>query len=174
MKELFNKRPIWTRRALEFHLGENHSHHLKTVIHYVSYTIQNGPWRDAVVKFGVDTRFSPEYRIYQTRRFRYNLQKVGEKYDSHLPYQFDGVHLMTGSVVQFCDITDPDIRTIIDNGKIRKSIDKEAGWFESIDYQRIKTLLYFKYKTISEKSSLEGFSMQKISNASEDPSLTTL
>lgn len=175
LTDLFEKRPIWTRKSIEYHLPKNLLVYLKQVLHYVSYTIQNGPWRDSVVKFGVDTRSSSKYRFYQTRRFRYNLQDKDTPKESHIPYQFDGINKMSGSIIQFCDITDPDIRKLIDGGEVRETLDPESGWYESVDYHKIKMLLYLKYKAIGEGILLsqdqidEVLKMESVPNVSKIP-----
>lgn len=164
LTNLFEKRPIWTRKAIEHHVPKHLSIYLKQVLHYTSYMIQNGPWRDAVVRFGIDTRSSPEYRFYQTRRFRYNLQrdKDSDK-DTRLPYQFDGINMISGTIIQFCDITDSDIKILVDEGRVRKEVDSEAGWYEDIDYHRIKLLLYLKYKAISDNVPLSRSKIKEVS-----------
>lgn len=68
--KLFDQRPIWTRRALEYHLPENCRKLIKFAIHRVAYAFRGGPWRASSVKYGIDPRSSPEYRFYQTRFFR--------------------------------------------------------------------------------------------------------
>lgn len=169
LEKMFEERPIWTRIAIQHHIPREYHVYLKHVIHYLSYTIQNGPWRSSVVKFGLDTRSSSEYRIYQTRRFRHNLKHTEDTEDTGLSYVFDGVNVIGGSVVQFCDITDPDIRKVIDKGSIRETIDKEAGWYEDLDYQRIKVLLYLKYKAIMDKTPLDKSQVNSIINGVPPP-----
>lgn len=162
MEKLFEDRPIWTRRSIEYHLPKEYRPYLKHVIHYVSYVLHSGPWRNAVVKYGIDTRSNPDYRIYQTRRFRYNFKSSDAAADP--PYVFDGVNMIDGSIVQFCDITDPDIRQVIDNATVRETVDKEAGWFEDLDYHKIKLLLYMKHKAVSEHTTVDKAQIQTIVN----------
>lgn len=165
MEELFEQRPMWTRRSIEYHLPKKYRIYMKTVIHYVSYSLQEGPWRNAVVKYGVDTRSLPEFRIYQTRRFGHGF-KQSETYTDP-PYVFDGENMMDGSIVQFCDITDPDIVTVIENAPIRETVDKEAGYFEDLDYRKIKMLLHLKYKAIAENKEPDPVQVRNIVHGTE-------
>ncbi|KAJ5272420.1 tau 95 subunit of transcription factor TFIIIC [Penicillium angulare] len=71
IRALFEQRPAWTRRGLRNHLqSEEQQYLLRLAIPYVGYIFRAGPWRDAIVKLGVDPRSSPEYRYYQTFMFR--------------------------------------------------------------------------------------------------------
>ncbi|KAJ5673220.1 RNA polymerase III transcription factor subunit [Penicillium longicatenatum] len=71
VKELFEKRPIWTRRAIRNFLHSDEQRYLlRLAIPYVGYIFRAGPWRDAIIKLGVDPRTSPEFRHYQTFMFR--------------------------------------------------------------------------------------------------------
>ncbi|KAI8966932.1 RNA polymerase III transcription factor IIIC subunit-domain-containing protein [Mycotypha africana] len=64
VKELFEKRPVWTRFAIKCELqfpGDKISHIL---VHH-AYTFSNGPWRECWIKYGVDPRKDVTYHIYQ-------------------------------------------------------------------------------------------------------------
>lgn len=68
IKELFEQRPIWTRRALINRLKTNviSIDSVRFAAAYVAYAVRSGPWRDAYVKLGVDPRKDPKYRFFQT------------------------------------------------------------------------------------------------------------
>lgn len=70
LNKLFDERPIWSRRALEYHLPANLQRNIKYALPRISYTFRGGPWRTLNVKFGLDPRSSSEYRFYQSRYFR--------------------------------------------------------------------------------------------------------
>jgi len=71
VKELFEQRPAWTRRAIRNHLKSDEQQTLlRHAVPYVGYIFRSGAWRDAIIKLGVDPRTSPEYRHYQTFMFR--------------------------------------------------------------------------------------------------------
>lgn len=71
LRGLFEQRPAWTRRGLRNHLqSDDQRTLLRHAIPYVGYIFRSGPWRDAIIKFGIDPRSSPEYRHYQTFMYR--------------------------------------------------------------------------------------------------------
>ncbi|EKV10848.1 RNA polymerase III transcription factor subunit, putative [Penicillium digitatum] len=71
LNALYEKQPAWTRRGLRNNLTTDEERlNLRHAIPYVGYIFRSGPWRDAIIKLGVDPRTSPEYRHYQTFMFR--------------------------------------------------------------------------------------------------------
>lgn len=71
VQAMYEQRPIWTRRAIRNNLtSDAQRSNLRHAIPYVGYIFRSGPWRDAIVKLGVDPRTDPEYRHYQTFMFR--------------------------------------------------------------------------------------------------------
>ena len=138
---LMENRPIFTRRALANCLsgkdwdlvGQNTN---KQVFKYAGYMFSSGPWRDAIVKFGVDPRKDPRFRIYQTLVFMleteprdnrsklYTRTKAGRtktpqelRNESHL---FDGVNLSKdGKLWQVCDFTDPLLKEVLATTNLR-------------------------------------------------------
>ncbi|TVY44231.1 Transcription factor tau subunit [Lachnellula occidentalis] len=158
LKEALEERPIWTRRALVNRLGQSpHLSLLKSAYQYVSYQFKNGPWREALVKYGVDPRSDPKYRIYQTIFFRISddvepgvlwkdqrreqmLRYVRTDPTSHL---FDGKHVsLEGRVWQICDITDPLLyRLARDAPYPREFSSKIDGWFQNGRFAKIKAIM---------------------------------
>ncbi|KAJ5442973.1 Transcription factor IIIC subunit 5 [Penicillium cf. griseofulvum] len=71
LNSLYERQPAWTRRGLRNNLKTDEDRlNLRYAIPYVGYIFRSGPWRDAIIKLGVDPRTSPEYRYYQTFMFR--------------------------------------------------------------------------------------------------------
>ncbi|KAJ5795252.1 Transcription factor IIIC subunit 5 [Penicillium paradoxum] len=71
LRALYEQQPAWTRRGLRNNLTNDDDRlNLRHAIPYVGYIFRSGPWRDAIIKLGVDPRTSPEYRHYQTFMFR--------------------------------------------------------------------------------------------------------
>ena len=139
VRELLDKRPIWTRRALANQLNSSDWKQVgRYVFQYTGYMFRSGPWRDALVKFGVDPRTDPKYRIYQTMMFQVDVapnriksKKPGACYGwggvrrksrrqdptSHI---FNGVSVSKeGKIFQVCDITDPMIKSLLSTTHIR-------------------------------------------------------
>ena len=144
VKEFMNERPIMTRRVLRnrFCIDQRSTEQWtnlgKHVFQYVGYVFDSGPWRDAIIKYGVDPRSDPTYRIYQTMMFQFDIEgklpgkKAGrgnlkdglqsgieiQDTNSHI---FDGVSVGTdGRTWQVCDITDNVIRELLATTNLRK------------------------------------------------------
>ena len=135
---LLEERPIWTRRALRNRLSEDDwniigSNAARYIYQHVGYLWASGPWRDAIVRFGIDPRKDPEYRIYQTMMFviepvprkpnasgtqsnGFNTTKPRSR-ESHF---FDGKSItLDGKVWQVCHITDPQLASILSTSNLR-------------------------------------------------------
>ncbi|CAK7265304.1 tau 95 subunit of transcription factor TFIIIC [Sporothrix epigloea] len=75
MRQAVEERPIWTRRGLVnrmvaatgLPLTENR---LKPYFAHVCYQFKGGPWRDTLVRYGIDPRTDPACRQYQTMQFK--------------------------------------------------------------------------------------------------------
>ena len=138
---IMQQRPIFTRRALYNCLPGNDwdvvGHNTaKNVYQYVGYMFSSGPWRDALVRYGVDPRTDPSFGIYQTMIFmldtepkdsrakytrtkpdRTKSEQVLRK-ESHL---FDGMTVSTdGKIWQVCDISDPFLKNLLSTKNLRK------------------------------------------------------
>jgi len=137
---VMEERPIFTRRALFNSLPPNDlaivgQNMIKYLPQYVGYTLASGPWRDAIVKFGIDPRTDPRYRMYQTMMFIFDTKTQGnqEKPTEEQPRQirtkqelelkshlFDGESVSKdGKVWQICDITDPFLMDLIEKSGLR-------------------------------------------------------
>ena len=172
-RELFTKRPIYTRRALFNNLsrpdllkiGSNATKHIQQ---YVGYMFDGGPWGMAIIRFGVDPRRDSEYRIYQTTMFQIETEPVGHRYgqnddqmrrdaeiarnmgeqaDSHM---FDGKKVYAeGKVWQLCDVTDPLLAQQIATTGLRDRCHLwYDGWYHNAWLARIKAIMRQKIMTI--------------------------
>ena len=127
----------------------------------MAYQFKGGPWRDAVVFYGVDPRTDPKYRIYQTLMFKLPKQKRArdgqswkslrntqmgplkeyseELAESHI---FDGEEYhVEGKIWQICDITDPLLKELVENAAIRPSWDLSSGWYHGGLWAKIKAIM---------------------------------
>ena len=147
VKALFDEQPIWTRRAVKNRIHQEHFVLIgKYAYQYVGYMFSSGPWRDAVVKYGIDPRTDPIYRIYQTLVFKmklehapkraqragvqgYNISNRGGARDainvpersSHL---FDGKSVSKeGRTWQVCDVVDPPLKKVLATQNLRRKCD---------------------------------------------------
>lgn len=136
LRQLLEERPIWTRRAINNRLigpGREWSSVAKHVYQYAGYMFRSGPWRDAIVKFGVDPRSDPKYRIYQTMLYQIDEKEVedmelpdpggrksGRKSKNRLSHLFDGkTAALDGKVWQVCDVVDPLLKSLLDTDNLR-------------------------------------------------------
>ena len=75
MRHAVEERPVWTRRGLVNHMVKTTGlplteNRLKQYFAHVCYQFKGGPWRDTLVRYGVDPRTDPAYRQYQTMQFK--------------------------------------------------------------------------------------------------------
>lgn len=162
------QRPIITRHLLYNTIGWDKRDRIREVAPYCGYFFESGPWREALILFGIDPRTDPKYRKYQTISFM-SFLKIGRRacrslyligaleltnrigtarsrymFDKHVrelarmpatelqtQHTFDGVNVShTGNLFQFCDISDPLIRKILDTDDIRTTCAPTfQGWY---------------------------------------------
>jgi general transcription factor 3C polypeptide 5 (transcription factor C subunit 1) len=144
LRAIFEKRPLMQRRVfVNLFQGKQNENELKVAVGYCGYAFTSGPWRDTVIKFGVDPRKDPQYRIYQTVSYQLQgegkgatddpgnyIRKVGgkritakkEKLEhSHI---FDGTKFYkNGKVWQACDVTDPMLSSMLEKAELRSEPD---------------------------------------------------
>ena len=70
LRAFLETRPIITRRVGLNHLGRKYEHNFKSISQWCGFQFRSGPWRDTLVRYGVDPRTDPEYRKYQTIMFQ--------------------------------------------------------------------------------------------------------
>ena len=144
LRTMFEERPLMQRRVfVNKFKGKQSENELKAAVGYCGYAFTSGPWRDTVVKFGIDPRKDAKYRIYQTVTYQLMddgkgaaddpgsyLRKVGGKRitarkskveHSHI---FDGTKFYKdGKVWQACDVTDPMLNELLDKAELRTEPD---------------------------------------------------
>ncbi|KAK7747158.1 tau 95 subunit of transcription factor TFIIIC [Diatrype stigma] len=171
VRKAMDERPIWTRRGLMNHLGGNFlESQLRIAIQIAGYQFKGGPWRDAIIKYGVDPRSDPKYRMYQTMSFKLVKNKVGHmnvswqtirkgqmqayaeknrerNYKSHF---WDGESYTTdGKFWQICDITDPFLVDLIQRTPLRPKCDlDDSGWFYRGFWAKVKLIMKAKMLAI--------------------------
>jgi general transcription factor 3C polypeptide 5 (transcription factor C subunit 1) len=162
-----DKRPIITRHLLYNKLGWDRRTRLRQAAVYCGYFFESGPWREALVRWGVDPRHDVTCRKYQTVSFQSYLKsgraKHGKPFDEHVhklsqmsgkeletQHIFDGKTVsQTGNLFQFCDITDPIIAKILATGDIRTTCAPTyQGWYHVGTWAKITVILKDKMNTI--------------------------
>ncbi|KAH7033380.1 RNA polymerase III transcription factor IIIC subunit-domain-containing protein [Microdochium trichocladiopsis] len=180
IRKAFDERPIWTRRALSNRLrGLVTENQMKVGIPLVGYQFRGGPWRDAVIRYGIDPRSDPKYRIYQTLQFKLVRNVVGQTKlpwqtirkgqtkhyapDNVLSHLWDGEGYSTdGKFWQLCDVTDPFLRRMLDGAPLRPECDlAESGWYYKAFWAKVK--LFMKAKMVAIKHGRMG------SDAADEP-----
>ncbi|KAL2354784.1 RNA polymerase III transcription factor IIIC subunit-domain-containing protein [Cryomyces antarcticus] len=160
LRVLLDKRPIVTRRVMLNNISRKYEYLYKLATNYVGYTFRSGPWKDALIKYGVDPRSDPKYRYYQTMTFQVNPKDkrrsdmwsdgktkwekgtadVSRRVGSHL---FDGTTIVVdGKTWQACDITDPLLREILETDKLRSECDNQMfGWFQNGTWSKARVIM---------------------------------
>lgn len=148
-------------------LGWDKRTRLRQAAVYCGYFFESGPWREALISWGVDPRKDPQYRKYQTVSFM-SYKKRGtarhhDGFDKHVQelsrmtaeqlehqHTFDGVRASdTGNTFQFCDITDPMLAKILATDDIRTTCAPTfQGWYHVGTWAKVTVLLKDKMNTI--------------------------
>lgn len=160
--QLLEERPIVTRRVAYNLIDWGSETLFKEATQYVGFSFRSGPWRDALIKYGVDPRTSPEYRIYQTLSFQLlskdkliaaaqkqpggKIQYIrSERYkkDEQPTHIFDGTSVTTnGKTWQICDIQEPILKALLETDKLRSECDLETwGWFYNGTISKVRIIM---------------------------------
>lgn len=138
----FEKRPIATRLVLGNSFPDLPIWRVDTAATWAGAKAKEGPWKDCVVKHGVDPTTDPQYRIYQIIAVRPMNSKAKEDSTSHI---FDGVTKMKGRSFQFCDITDPVFDPIVNTPHYRSKADGYGGplcgWYWNGTIAKLRILM---------------------------------
>jgi general transcription factor 3C polypeptide 5 (transcription factor C subunit 1) len=169
IKKLYEERPIWTRRAIinkvNYAITEATMHLIRLALPYVGYRFQAGPFRDAIIRFGLDPRKDPKYRMYQTIYFQLverevkdpGAQWIGMRKSTNSPKKikrstdklshfFDGRNVaIDGKIWQMCDVSDPLLAKMIREAPIAEIFDaKNDGWFCNGSLAKIRAVMKVK------------------------------
>lgn len=176
LRELFNQRPAWTRRALRnFLTTDEQRTTLRHAIPYVGYIFRSGPWRDAIIKFGVDPRSSPQYRDYQTFMFRIlprdsdgardgggGRRHTLPRTEAGVNAALSGTHIFTGEpplprdgrIWMARDIQDPQLAAVLypptpPDTFLRSTCETIGdGWFGNGTIAKVKTIMRAKIQAL--------------------------
>ncbi|KAF2826829.1 hypothetical protein CC86DRAFT_349934 [Ophiobolus disseminans] len=181
IRALLSKRPIITRHLLYNKLGWDRRTRLRQAAVYCGYFFESGPWREALVAWGVDPRSDPAYRKYQTVSFTSYVKsgraKHGKTFDEHVQnlsqmsqkelerqHIFDGKTVSdTGSLFQFCDLEDPMLANILATNDIRTSCAPTfQGWYHVGTWAKVTVILKDKMNTIISGNSPDDALYQRV------------
>ena len=87
LRALLEERPVIVKRAQENIVRPRNEYHLRSTWPYVGYMFRVGPFRDSIIKYGVDPRSDIKYRKYQTLIFQLPppLSTEGQQQDEAQP-----------------------------------------------------------------------------------------
>jgi general transcription factor 3C polypeptide 5 (transcription factor C subunit 1) len=167
IRAILLERPIVTRQLLYNRLGWDKRTKLRQAAVYCGFFFESGPWREALIRWGVDPRKDPEFRKFQTVSFLSYLKtgssKHREVFDQHImklakmtpdeletEHTFDGVKVsQTGNLFQFCDITDPLIAKVLATSDLRTTCAPTfQGWYHVGTWAKVTVILKDKMNTI--------------------------
>lgn len=176
LRGALEERPLYTRRALINKVGLSKELWMfRFAIQYVGYQFKGGPFRDAVIKYGVDPRSDPKYRPYQTFFFKlfeeetkadgmqwkdvrtnYSVQKKGATKENRESHIFNGKTLiLDGKIWQGCDLHDPILRKLIQDSPYREKCDTTSdGWFPEGSMAKIRAIMKTKLMAVCCKRDL--------------------
>lgn len=135
LRKIMDERPIVTRRVIGNLIPEYYDSRLRLAYPYIGYSFRKGPWKDSIIKYGVDPRSDPKYRFYQTVLFKLFTGEEGDDETTEKPKKgrnattsqiktrshiFDGKTLCKdGKVWQICDIQDSLLKEILNTTEVR-------------------------------------------------------
>lgn len=145
---LLEERPIVTRRVYLAKLQGHQEASIRWAVPYVGYYFSHGPWRHAVVRYGVDPRKDPKCRIYQTLSYSHKALETSRstltlRKKAEASFVFDGKTTMDpASPWQLCDLTDVTLQSLVDTDDIRAKCDSNAwGWYRNGTVAKICVIL---------------------------------
>lgn len=171
---LFQKRPCYTRRAIEAEIKPELVRYLRYALPYVSYFYRSGPWRGAYIIYGKDPSQDPSFSIYQVEHFRINTPSATSSPNGRPIHKFDGVNLPTTRMLQLCDVSDAFLKMYIEPDAMRTTVDAHDGWYLAGTMAVIRKVLRAKLANITEGkppltvSALANIAEEAIANAQRE------
>ncbi|GAB7346978.1 hypothetical protein MBLNU459_g3133t2 [Dothideomycetes sp. NU459] len=162
LSQLMDERPIVTRRVAYNLIDWGSESLFKDATQYVGFSFRSGPWRDALVRYGVDPRKDPKYRIYQTLSFQLLskdklvaaarrlpggknqwIRSERHRKDELPTHVFDGKSVTTnGKTWQICDIQEPILRGLLETDRVRTECESETwGWFYNGTMSKVRIIM---------------------------------
>ncbi|KAK4501853.1 hypothetical protein PRZ48_007662 [Zasmidium cellare] len=175
LQKILNERPLVTKRVALNAMPPCSETIFKEACQYVGYSFKAGPWRDSLIKYGVDPRKDPKYRFYQTLMFQVDKEafkpeniaareegSAASKRTSSTAWSrtlrhtradptthiFDGKNITAnGKTWQICDLTDPIVHKVFSTKNIRSECDVfQWGWFYNATMAKGRTIMKDKMK----------------------------
>jgi hypothetical protein len=157
LREAFEKRRIWTRRAIHLQLGNVDPLHIRIGLPVFAYSFDGpGPFRTCWIKYGYDPRKDPDSRSLQVLECRLNgaLADIIKAYRGEQNFTKEegvgdrcnvtlcGVPTCQHIFLQICDIECEEIQELLRDCKPAASFNKEKyGWFPKDVWVCFRSLL---------------------------------
>jgi general transcription factor 3C polypeptide 5 (transcription factor C subunit 1) len=145
------KRPLLARRVQAAVTQEESEQVLRRTWPYTGYMFRTGPFKNLLIRFGVDPRADPKYRIYQGLTFQLpetrigNKKRYGQPSDEKPPktYDFDGFGAyLDARVWQLCDISDPILSRWIQDAQVNDECEPSViGWYGTGTLAILRTII---------------------------------
>ncbi|KAK5056618.1 hypothetical protein LTR84_012150 [Exophiala bonariae] len=184
--DLFEQRPIWTRRALVNQLPLDVP--LQTIRHataYVCFAIRSGPWRDTLCKFGVDPRKDPSHRKYQTvlvQLVNRHKDKPNNREDFTRTWHRSAdqeSHIFTGKSTiptdgkswQLCDLHEPHLKALVDTSDVYIRHDCETryfGWYANGTMAKMRVAIKAMIDSVIDGTTLDMSMLERFLLLPED------
>lgn len=149
LQRLFERRRIWTRRALINNIPQNATiSYLRKALPYTAFYVRTGPWRDTLCQFGVDPRKNSEYGRYQVVHLRMDViqRRQGgwfrpKNLNDHIYTGTESAQEYDNRLFQLCDISDPLLVPLISQTTRNDCDPVHYGWYQNGTFSKIKILL---------------------------------
>ena len=151
LKTVLEQRPIVTVHAVCCLLPNHSRKAIANSVRHVGYYINDDPWRETIVKYGVDPRKEPKYRFYQSLKYSINNVRahratLAAKSQAGPGYLFDGQNVPNLSANwQLCDLTDPVLHGLVNTSELRPDGKNEKhGWYHTGTMIKIRVIMFDK------------------------------
>ena len=155
--KIFEQRPIMTSVCLGNILNiapsdsnRNFRYVKKKILPLIAYFIPRGPYRYSYVKLGFDVRLNPNvcchYQILDGATKKFKIKEVLE--NQTLNHEFNGISPCTYLNIHLRDISDPLLRSCIEEMKFKTTYSDFGGFYEDIDFAAMKLIFRRKYANL--------------------------
>ncbi|PIA91825.1 Transcription factor tau subunit sfc1 [Cercospora beticola] len=176
-KILDEDRPLVTKRVALNSMPPISESIFKEATQYVGYSFKAGPWRDSLIKYGVDPRKDPKYRHYQTLMFQVDAHAFKDSTASERPswkqnetnttwarplrhtkdapstHVFDGKNITAnGKTWQTIDVVDPVVYKLLQTEDLPTECDVyQWGWYHNGTMAKVRTIMKDKMRYLFAK-----------------------
>ena len=160
LSKLLEHRPMVTKRVALALLPQLKHYIWVEAWQRVGYMFSSGPFRDCLIKYGIDPRSDPKYRFYQMLTFSptHGLKPGGaasrvkqDDTETSGPYTFDGtLSTAMGRIWQVCDVTEPLLYDLLHTEEVRPQCDIHSwGWFYSGTLGKARIIMRDMFKSLT-------------------------